>query len=579
MKRLHKSFLLVALFVCLIFTGFVFAEESQIEIDEELLKSIAAQFPNSVLSEEEKIKELEWFARTSAPFKGMTISSVGEPIPTIIWENEVLAPLFEKLTGIKVMSDAIDEGMVVETFYRQIASKQHIYDIYINDTDLLGTHMRKQSCVNLTEFMANEGKDFTNPYQDFDDYLNLEFGQDYDGNQLQLPDNQFVNLYIFRYDWFNDPKYQAMFKEKYGYELGVPLNWAAYEDIANFWTNDVNEINGVKIYGNQDYGKPSPHLGWRITDAWLSIAGVGDKGVPFGYPVDDWGLRAEDKIPKGFSVSRGGELNGPAAVYAVDKYIEWMKKYAPPAAVALDCFESADIFGGGNIAQQISMYTCFLASDAYRSPESPVTDENGNPLWRLAPTPHGKYWEEGMKIGYQDCGAWTIPVTTDPEKRKAAWLWAQFCTCKTVDVEKFIAGVTPIRKSTVWSDWATENEGRLGGLITFYKSPMEDKFTPTGPNVPDYALLAEQFWHYISPAATGELTVEEAMDQLAAKCDSLLEKLKTPALSPQLNEEKDDSYWLEAPGSPKAKIEEEEEPRTMPYDEMLERWKAGETTF
>ena len=31
---------------------------------------------------------------------------------------------------------------------------------------------------------------------------------------------------------------------------------------------------------------------------------------------------------------------------------------------------------------------------------------------------HGKYWEEGMKIGYQDCGAWTIPVTTDPEKEK-----------------------------------------------------------------------------------------------------------------------------------------------------------------
>ena len=47
MKKLHKGFLLVALFVCLIFTGIVFAEESQIEIDEELLKSIAAQFPNS----------------------------------------------------------------------------------------------------------------------------------------------------------------------------------------------------------------------------------------------------------------------------------------------------------------------------------------------------------------------------------------------------------------------------------------------------------------------------------------------------------------------------------------------------
>ena len=168
-------------------------------------------------------------------------------------------------------------------------------------------------------------------------------------------------------------------------------------------------------------------------------------------------------------------------------------------------------------------------------------------------------------------------VSTDQKKEKLGY-GHNFAPVKLLMWKSLLLGVTPIRKSTVWSDWATENEGRLGGLITFYKSPMEDKFTPTGPNVPDYALCRTILALYFS-AATGELTVEEAMDQLAAKCDSLLEKLKTPALSPQLNEEKDESYWLEASGSPKAKIEEEEEPRTMPYDEMLERWKAGETTF
>jgi glycerol transport system substrate-binding protein len=573
-----RRLLLVTLIICLIFSGYVFAEQ-QIEIDKDMLKRIADKFPNSVFSEEERINELEWFARASAPFKGLTISSIGEPIANTEYERDILAPMFEELTGIKVVHDIMDEGAVVETYYRQIASGQHIYDIYLNDTDLVGTHLRKESAVNLTEFMEKEGKDVTNPYQDFEDWLNIDFGKDYDGNLLQLPDYQFPNLYIFRYDWFNDPKFKSMFKEKYGYELGVPLNWKAYEDIADFWSNEVGEISGKNIYGHQDYGKPSPHLGWRITDAWLSIAGVGDKGLPFGYPVDDWGLRSEDKKPKGFSVSRGGALNSPAAVYAIEKYINWMKDYAPPAATALDCFESADIFGGGDIAQQINMYACFLASDAYRSPESPVTDDEGNPLWRLAPTPHGKYWQEGMKIGYQDAGAWTLPVDTSPEKKKAVWLWAQFCTCKTISVDRFINGVTPIRKSTVWSNWATKNEGRFGGLITFYKSPMEDKFTPTGPNVPDYALLAEQFWHYIAPIASGELEVKEALDQLAARNDSLLEKLQTPTYSPELNEEKDESYWLNQPGSPKPEIKGDEEPRTMPYDEMLEKWKAGETTF
>ncbi len=32
------------------------------------------------------------------------------------------------------------------------------------------------------------------------------------------------------------------------------------------------------------------HLGWRFTDAWLSMAGAGDKGLPNGTPVDEWGM-------------------------------------------------------------------------------------------------------------------------------------------------------------------------------------------------------------------------------------------------------------------------------------------------
>ena len=52
------------------------------------------------------------------------------------------------------------------------------------------------------------------------------------------------------------------------------------------------------------------------TDAWLAMAGVGDTGLPNGKPVDEWGIRVnEQDQPVGASVSRGGETNGPAAVY------------------------------------------------------------------------------------------------------------------------------------------------------------------------------------------------------------------------------------------------------------------------
>ena len=123
---------------------------------------------------------------------------------------------------------------------------------------------------------------------------------------------------------------KARFKEKYGYELGVPVNWSAYEDIAKFFSEDVKEIDGKRVYGHMDYGKKDPSLGWRFTDAWFSMAGGGDKGLPNGLPVDEWGIRVEDCHPVGSSVTRGGDTNGPAAVFATQKYVDWMKAYAPP---------------------------------------------------------------------------------------------------------------------------------------------------------------------------------------------------------------------------------------------------------
>ena len=42
---------------------------------------------------------------------------------------------------------------------------------------------------------------------------------------------------------------------------------------------------------------------------------------------------------------------------------------------------------------------------------------------------------------------------------------------------------------------------------------------------------------------------------------------------PLMNEERDPSYWLEQPGSPKAKLENEDPtPETIAYDELIKSW-------
>jgi len=543
---------------------------------EDAAKKWAKEFKNSVFSEQERIDELMWFNKTAAPFRGKKLKSVAESIVIHQWEERVLTKAFKEITGIDVVHDIIGEDSVVERLQTQMATGQRIYDIYINDADLVGTHYRKGSAINLTEYMAGEGKDVTNPYLDLDDWMNAEFGQDYDGNQLQLPDQQFPALLWFRYDWFTDPKYKEMFKNKYGYELGVPLNFRAYEDIANFWTNDVQYIDGVRIYGHLEGGKREAILLVRFTDAWLSVSGMGDKGLPNGIPVDEWGIRVDaEHRPVGCMVERGGALNSPAAVYAIQTYSDWILNYAPPYAPGLSMYESFDTAGGGTIAMQVWMYACLTAGDAYKSIESPVTDENGKILWRLAPIPHGKYWEEGMKVGYQDAGSWTIPPMTKGDLRKMAWLWAQFCVSKTVSVDKFIVGQTPVRKSTVWSDWATENEGIFGGIISFYRSPIEVLYTDTGLNVPDYPLIAEQWWRNLPKVWGGQATAQEVLDEMAELIDSIMSRLFLPTAAPKLNPIKSRAYWLNQPGSPKPEILNEPKPRTIGYDELIQLFREG----
>ncbi|WP_435101741.1 ABC transporter substrate-binding protein [Arhodomonas sp. AD133] len=553
------------------------ATAEQMEVAEKWVK----EFQPSTLSREEQLKELEWFIDAAEEFRGMDIKVVSETITTHEYEANTLAKAFSEITGINVTHDLIQEGDVIEKLQTEMQTQRSIYDAYINDSDLIGTHYRYGDVVALSDYMKGEGADVTLPTLDIDDFMGKSFVTAPDGKLYQLPDQQFANLYWFRYDWFQKPELRKQFKEMYGYELGVPVNWSAYEDIAEFFTEHVGEIDGQKVYGHMDYGKKDPSLGWRFTDAWLSMAGAGDKGLPNGEPVDEWGIRVDECRPVGSDVTRGGAVNGPAAVYSLTKYIDWLKQYAPPEASGMTFSEAGPVPAQGNVAQQIFWYTAFTADMAKEG--TPVVDENGNPKWRMAPSPHGPYWEEGMKLGYQDAGSWTLLEHTDAKRRKAAWLYAQFTVSKTVSLKKTHEGLTPIRKSDINHESFTERAPKLGGLVEFYRSPARVQWTPTGTNVPDYPKLAQLWWQNIAEAVTGAKTPQEAMDSLAREQDRVMMRLERAKVQercgPKLNEPRDAQYWYDQPGAPKPELDNEKpQGKTIPYDELIQRWEQARET-
>src|SRR5918994_7535487 len=565
----------VALLATVSFAGFAFAGV------EEAKKWVDNEFQPSTLSKEDQMKEMEWFIKAAEPFKGMEVNVLSEgPLPTHDYESSVLTKAFEEITGIKVNHQELGEGEVVQAVQTQMQTNRNLYDAYINDSDLIGTHSRLQLAVNLTDWMEGEGKDVTNPMLDVDDFIGKDFTTGPDGKLYQLPDQQFANLYWFRKDWFDRQDLKDQFKAKYGYDLGVPVNWSAYEDIAEFFTNDVKEIDGVRVYGHMDYGKRAPDLGWRMTDAWLSMAGSTSPGLPNGRPIDEWGIRMEEDScnPEGASVSRGGGANGPAAVYAIRKWDEWLRQYAPPGAADLDFYQSLPALSQGNVAQQIFWYTAFVPDMVKPKSEGNNTvDEEGNLLWRMAPSPHGPYWEDGQKLGYQDAGSWTLLNSTPLGRRKAAWLYAQFTVAKTTSLKKSHVGLTIIRDSDINHESFTERAPLLGGLVEFYRSPARVAWSPSGINVPDYPKLAQLWWQNIGEAVAGEVTVDTAMDNLASEMDRVMERIERAGVQgecgPKLNPEKDPSEWLSTDRAPHAKLENEKpQGVTVDYDMLIDAW-------
>ena len=564
--RFSKTLLSCAVFLSTIATSSADVEDAQRWLPE---------FQPSTLDPEQQLAEMQWFIDAARPFAGMEIKVVSETITTHEYEAQVLAKAFTEITGIQVTHDLIGEGDVVEKLQTQMQSGENIYDAYVNDSDLIGTHFRYQQVRNLSDWMASEASDVTSPTLDLEDFIGISFTTGPDGKIYQLPDQQFANLYWFRYDWFTDPDLKQQFSDKYGYELGVPVNWSAYEDIAEFFSNDVGEIDGQTVYGHMDYGKKDPSLGWRFTDAWLSMAGAGDKGIPNGLPVDEWGLRVDGCRPVGSTVERGGATDGPAAVYSVTKYVDWLQRYAPPEAAGMVFSEAGPVPAQGNIAQQIFWYTTFTADMVL--PGLPVMNDDGTPKWRMAPSPHGAYWEEGQKLGYQDTGAWTLMKSTPVDRAKAAWLYAQFVTSKTVSLKKSHVGLTIIRDSDIRHESFSERSVELGGLVEFYRSPARVQWTPTGTNVPDYPRLAQLWWQNIGDASSGAKTPQEALTALAVAQERLMQRLERADVlgecGPRLNEPQSREYWLSQPGAPKPKLANEKpQGITIDYDELVSSW-------
>jgi len=144
-------------------------------------KWVNKEFQPSVLSKADQMKEMAWFINAAKPYKGMEIHVLSETIPTHEYESKTLAKAFTEITGIKVIHQVLGEGEVVQAVQTQMQTGRNLYDGYINDSDLIGTHSRMKLAINLTDWMVGDGKDVTDPMLDVKDFMGISFTTGPDG--------------------------------------------------------------------------------------------------------------------------------------------------------------------------------------------------------------------------------------------------------------------------------------------------------------------------------------------------------------------------------------------------------------
>jgi multiple sugar transport system substrate-binding protein len=141
------------------------------------------------------------------------------------------------------------------------------------------------------------------------------------------------NTYL-RKDLLTDPKNQADFKAKYGYDLPVPIKtWKQYRDIAEFFNG--KQVGGTTIYGAGTAFKRKAQSYWT----YLGVAAPYAKS-----PTDpSYFFDADTMEPR---------INNPGFVEALNFYVA-LSKLGPPDVVNWDVGDIRNNFPAGKLALAI----------------------------------------------------------------------------------------------------------------------------------------------------------------------------------------------------------------------------------
>lgn len=228
-------------------------------------------------------------------------------------ELQPIADLYEKEVGTKITFVELPYDGLYNRLNSEFGSGAVSFDVAALDAIWLPAF--KDAVTPLNELFTDEVKR--------DLFPALVQEAQIDGDYVGMPAWTNSEILFYRTDLFGDATEQQAFKAQYGYDLIPPTTWQQYEDVAEFFTRDIDGDGQTDLYGTDVKG--------AVETEWLAtLSQAGEKDMV----IDADG---------------SSTLGDKASLEALDFY-SGLQEFAPPGAAQVDWAGAQNLFYQGQTA-------------------------------------------------------------------------------------------------------------------------------------------------------------------------------------------------------------------------------------
>ena len=410
----------------------------------------------------------QWAAGIRAEYEGTTLRLAVASHPSIEAFRQ-MTPDFEALTGITVIWDEMEEGVLADKLLIEASAGRSSYDVIMNCPEFTPALVELGVIEPLDRYIQDES---TSPeWFDYEDILAAYRDMlSYEGQHYGIPFAGETVFLFYRQDLFDE------------YDVAVPQTFEELLQTAAFFQGKEEGLSGISM---------RTRLGWECTYMWSVFI------FPFGgYIIDP--------------DSGAAGLNDPGTVASLEYMIDLLE-YAPVGVESFSFPEAWDAFMQGKTAMMVE---ASAAAPEVENPDKSVVAGNVG----YAPMP------AGPAGAYSGVWGWGLSITASSENQDAAWALITYLTSKELQ-DEYIANGGIVSRSSALSDPARQAQYPYYQAILDtleQAAELQEQGLGVVVMIPEWSQISEIMGAEAARAIAGEISAQAAADNMQVQVEAIL---------------------------------------------------------